>query len=205
MGFLIILTVLALSLLGFVMGVVAAGLCGVLAARRKMDVGYYASSGALFGATLTGWPYVIARMANRSLSIPAMVGVYLLPYTLWIGIIVLLLIYNHGIWALTLGFDEWFFSLPVERRGDVDTASFWSFLLSIVTVACLVTWVMSVRQLYRRYRRDRADGGEPYTVDGVYILPFLHFYGWCAGGVVVAAVFLYYLTHVIGIPDILFF
>ena len=174
MGFITILWIIALVMLGAVVAPVAAVSCAVAARYRRLSwsgIAYFAGAGALYGVFVTGWIYVLARTFNRSLPLPVMVVAYFLPYVSWICFVaggIGLEIYE--VWGHTLGFG----GISVAPGATVGSAVWMSMLLGGIAAGCLFSSAMSLRDLARRYKRDRARRTEATSLDFGYIKPFLY-------------------------------
>ena len=196
MGIMIMLWIIALVMLGVVVTPVAAVSCAVAARARKSSwsgVAYFAGAGALYGLFVTGWVYVLARIFNRSLPFPVMVVVYFLPYISWIcfvagGIGVSI----FAIWDNTLGITSDY----VAPSASAFSAAWMSALLGTIAAGCLFACAMSLRDLVRRYKLDRARRTEAPSLDFGYIKPFLYNYVWLFTGIFTAMTIASYLASI---------
>lgn len=205
MGILTILWIIGLVMLGAVVAPVAAVSCAVAARYRGLHwdrVAYFAGVGALYGVSVTGWVYVLARIFNRSLPLPVMVVVYFLPYVSWVCIVVGGIgLEISRVWGNTLGI----FGISVAPGADVVSAMWMSVLLGGIAAACLFACAMSLRDLARRYKRDRARGTETPSLDSGYIKPFIYNYIWLGVGICAAFAFAMYITAIGACEGCLFF
>lgn len=204
MGLVTILWIIALVMLGAVVAPVAAVSCGAAARHRGLHwnrVAYFAGAGALYGVFVTGWIYVLARIFNRSLPLPVIVIVYLLPYVSWICFVAVAIgLEISGVWGRTLGI-----GIDVAPGADVGSAVWVSMLLGGIATACLFACVMSLRDLARRWTRDRARPDEAPSVDFGYIKPFIYNYIWLGVGIYAAYMFAMYMIDIGACEGCIFF
>lgn len=206
MGIMTILWIIALVMLGAVVAPVAAVSCAVAARSRQKSswsgVAYFVGAGALYGVFVTGWVYVLAHIFNRSLPLPVMVVVYFLPYVSWICFVaggIGLEIYL--VWGHTLGFG----GISVAPGATVGSAVWMSMLLGGIAAGCLFSSAMSLRDIARRYKRDRARRTEAPSLDFGYIKPFLYNYVWLVIGIYAAYMFAMHITDIGACDGCIFF
>ena len=154
-GMLIVVLLLLAIGLGVLVVPLATMICGLIARSRGLSFMEFAVAGAMFGAFITGWIYVLARILNRSLPVPVMALVYIFPYTVWI------LVVTGGlgglianIWQYTLGIGSAAVAAP---EGSILSATLMSVFLGLVAVVNIFSWTMSLRGLYHVYTDETPD------------------------------------------------
>ena len=160
--------------------------CAVIAVKRKANVGHFALWGALYGASITGSVYILARLYNRSPPSAAMPIIYGLPYLIWILVVVGLIGSMAWIWDYAVGFDIYPGFPYVARRANSGSAVMMSALMGGIAAVSLLAWVKSIRSLCRTYRQDKARPLEALPIDIAYIKPFAYMYLWLFSGLIMA-------------------
>ena len=151
MGILIIF-ILGLSVFaGVVTAPVICLVCALVARARKLEVWKFAGAGALFGAFLFPWPYVLVRAYGRPLPIAGMGLIYFFAYALWSIAILSVVGGILWIWEYTLGTSTGY----VASRASVGSAVTMSILYGCGIAVCGFAMFGSLKGLYRRYQSDR--------------------------------------------------
>ena len=184
MGIVTIIIMTLLGLAGLVFSALAALVCGCIAIYKKMPVGKFAATGALYGLFIVPWIYLAARMFDRRVPLPILAMIYLFPYALWLCFLVGIGVNIDFLWDSRLG------SYAIEGRGVRLGSLVVTFLLfGCIATVCLLALVRSVREIYLRQREDRRIGLNNRMPSIAYLKPFIYAYLWfCVGGLFAAFV-----------------
>ncbi len=184
MGIVTIIVMILLGLAGLVFSILAALLCGCIAAYKKMPVGKFAAAGALYGLFIVPWIYLAARMFDRQVPLPILGMIYLFPYALWLCFLAGIGVNIYFLWDYRLG------SYAIEGRGVSSGSLVATFLLfGCIAAVCLLALARSVREIYLRQREDRRIVLNNSMPSIAYLKPFIYAYLWfCAGGLFAAFV-----------------
>ena len=193
MGMTITAVLLLLVTLGVPLALIVGAACGVIARLRGLVIWKFAGMGALYGAFVFPWPYLLIRMFNRSPPLPILGVIYFFPYVIWLGVVLLMGSSVLFIWQYTTGTTSTGYVAP---KADVVSAVFMSVLIIGVAALCVFTLLLSIRGLYRRHKVDRTYLSMHDLPHSAYLMPFFFVYSWLIAGLIMAFVLAHYMISI---------
>ena len=166
--------VLALAALGLVWAPAAALICALVARIRKLRGESYAWVGAMCSMLLIlPWVYLLVRLVfGRSLPVFVVAPVYLLIYGIWF--IFYIAVFNVVTLIVIIA------DILVLHIEPLEISASFFVVLSVMLPMNVYTWMMSARNLHRRYtvNKERPSASAIIALDGTYLAPFIWLIVW---------------------------